>query len=124
MQGANEYARIIPTGQYGRLWCHAGSHARGRTFHIYLLPAGVELSAGQMGWTVEDSVEVYGIRGGNPGWTEWYGWIHEGPWVKDFEDLVMRRRQQIADARLERERKEADEKTAESARIKSLLANY
>jgi len=53
------------------------SHARGECFHIYLIE--------DTNYTDEqirnNAFEVYGIIGGQPGWTEEYGWLREGAWV-------------------------------------------
>jgi hypothetical protein len=78
MTGARKYARLFETGQYGKLYIESSSHARGLTFHIWVggEPRG------------KDSVEVFGIIGGNPGWTESYGWLHEGAWQEDMHKLV------------------------------------
>jgi hypothetical protein len=90
MKGADEYAALFTTGQYGRLWITSGRHARGATFHIYVLPANVEAKSNGPNNppSCDNYVEVYGITGGQPGWTETYGWLRDGPWVADFEKLV------------------------------------
>lgn len=93
MKGADEYAALFTTGQYGRLWITSGRHARGATFRIYVLPANVEAkSNGPNNPPICDNyVEVYGITGGQPGHTETYGWLRDGPWIADFESLVQNR---------------------------------
>lgn len=87
MQGSRGYCDLFTTGQYGRLYISVGSHARGSTFHIWVLPENLPEK-----WTriheVPDAVEVYGVTGGQPGWTETYGWLHTGKWQEDFEMLV------------------------------------
>ena len=89
MQGAREFSDLFETGQHGRLYMVSSQHARGRTFRIYVLPEGEEAIAnGRHNPPLnENAVEVYGICGGHPGWTEWYGWKHEGPWQDDFTAL-------------------------------------
>ena len=90
MTGANEYAPLFRTGQYGRLYIVSGAHARGATFHIFVLPdgeTGIDNGPNNAPQNA-DAVEVYGITGGNPGWTETYGWLHRGPWEADFAELV------------------------------------
>ena len=82
MNGAREYAELFKTGEYGKLYIKSDYHARGRTFHIYV---GEE----------NKRVEVYGITGGQPGWTETYGWLHEGAWQNDFETLLQTRRLEV-----------------------------
>lgn len=89
MNGASEYAKLFHTGQYGRLYLVSGSHARGRTFRIFVLPAGETAKPnGPNAPLNKDAVEVYGIISGHPGWTEEYGWLHEGKWQDDFYQLV------------------------------------
>jgi hypothetical protein len=90
MQGAREFAELFETGQHGRLYLVSGGHARGRTFHIYVLPEGQEaMPNGTNNPPLNnDVVEVYGIVSGNPGWTESYGWIYHGKWELDFALLV------------------------------------
>ena len=94
MQGAREYAALIPTGQFGKLYCHSSSHARGSTFNIYVIPEGVVVNGRPQ--IPPEGVEVYGMTGGQPGWTETYGWLHEGKWQDDFESLVQTRRLEVA----------------------------
>ena len=90
MKGANEYAKLIETGQYGKLYITSSSHARGRTFHIQILPEGeTAIPNGNCNICLnKDAVEVYGIVSGRPGWSEEYGWLYEGPWQDDFFKLV------------------------------------
>ena len=111
MQGAREYATMLRSGQHGRLYLVSGEHARGKTFHIWVLPSAEPVTG--MPWSVKDAVEVYGITGGQPGWTETYGWLHRGKWEQDFAALVETRRTEMADA-------EAAERQREAA----LLAAY
>jgi hypothetical protein len=49
------------------------SHARGTQFFICLVDNTEEISQ-------DNCFKVYGIISGNPGWTECYGWIHNGNW--------------------------------------------
>lgn len=108
MNGARKYANLFgDKEQHGRLLIRSGKHARGKYFHIYVMPDGG--TADHSG-----SVEVYGILGGHPGWTEYYGWLHTGPWQADFAALVEKRQVEIEsrkvalierDARVEAERK-------------------
>lgn len=83
MNGAREYASLFKTGQYGCLYIVSGSHARGKTFHIQILPPGVKaIPNGPNNLCINaEAVGVYGIIGGNPGWTEVYGWKKHGPWA-------------------------------------------
>ncbi|MCE5224880.1 MAG: hypothetical protein LLG05_03380 [Porphyromonadaceae bacterium] len=97
MEGAREYSELFKTGQYGRLYITSGRHARGRTFHIQVLPKYEKARPnGDTNMCLNsDAVEVYGIIGGQPGWTEFYGWKHEGPWQYDFEQMVLKRKDEI-----------------------------
>jgi len=90
MQGAREFAKLFKTGQYGKLYIVSGNHARGRTFQIQILPKDeVAIPNGENNLCLnKDAVEVYGVTGGNPGWSESYGWLHRGPWEKDFKKLA------------------------------------
>jgi hypothetical protein len=89
MIGAREYADLFTTGQYNRLYISSHYHARGKTFRIYVLPEGeAAIPNGPNGPLNKDAVEVYGITGGHHGWTETYGWLHQGKWVDDFNLLV------------------------------------
>lgn len=51
----------------------SGRHARGRTRYIW-----IESITGQR-------IQVYGIVGGQNGWDEKYGWLHQGAWVPVIE---------------------------------------
>jgi hypothetical protein len=90
MKGAREYSNLFKTGQYGKLYLVCGDHARGKTFRIFVLKEGIEaIPNGYCNAPLnEDTVEVYGVVSGNPGWTESYGWLHEGPWQDDFIKMV------------------------------------
>jgi hypothetical protein len=126
MKGAREYKGLFETGQYGRLYIVSGSHARGATLGIYVLPEGAvaKPNGPNNACLNSDAVEVYGVIGGQPGWTEEYGWLHHGAWVADFDRLVTARRAEIADREEGRRiRKESDEKM-ERERKAALLATY
>lgn len=121
MNGAREFALLFNSGQHGRLFISSGHHARGRTFRVWVLPEG-EVVEGN--YPSQDAVEVYGIVGGQPGWTEYYGWLREGPWQKDFEALVATRRAEVeaADRAREEHRQEAEKAKAQKA--SSVLSTY
>jgi hypothetical protein len=122
MQGAREYAMMFSSGQRGRLYLVRGEHARGKTFHIWVLPSA-ELVEG-MPWSVKDAVEVYGITGGQPGWTETYGWLHRGKWEQDFSELVKMRQSEIAIDVAQRDKEKADLEAEDIKRKAMLLATY
>jgi len=127
MKGADDYANVFnKPEQVGRLYLLPGNHARGKTFHIYLLPDDEAAVAEykQNPPTNGDRVEIFGITGGQRGWTETYGWLHTGKWKEDFEAIYKARvaaRDAFAAKRAERDKTtEVDEK----ARIQRLLADY
>ncbi len=126
MQGAREYAGLFETGQYGRLYITSGSHARGKTFEIQVLPEGeVARGNGQNNKCLnENAVVVYGIVSGSPGWTEVYGWLHGGKWQDDFQALLGAKRTELtmqAKADEVHSREAVDE---ERNRIEDLLRDY
>ncbi|MEC2463761.1 hypothetical protein P9X10_02440 [Bacillus cereus] len=62
---------------HGNLVFVKSTHARGKTFHIFIAEDPTQTHE-----QIRDTaLEVYGVTGGQLGWTETYGWIHEGPWV-------------------------------------------
>lgn len=85
----------------GNILYITASHARGKTFFIYLIDGENE------------PFKVYGITGGNPGWTETYGWLHKGTWVKtilqymrNLEKEIETFNEEIEEIKQERKRKE------------------
>jgi len=108
--------------QIGRLYLLPSKHARGNTFRIYVLPAGEEVieNAGINPPLNKDAVEVYGITGGQAGWTETYGWLHEGKWQSDFEALYQERLEEAVELIVKR----AAEKEKRDMQIQSILASY
>lgn len=127
MKGAREYATLFPgNAQVGRLALVSGSHARGSTFHIYVLPEGEAMSPNGPGNAPlnKDAVEVYGIVAGQPGWTESYGWLHKGPWQEDFARIVAERHEHLKRVKQSREAATAEKKQAERERTSHLLESY
>ena len=119
MKGAREYAELFrESKQHGKLRLKVGYHARGKTFQIYVTPTDCAVCLGS------DMVEVYGITGGQPGWTEAYGWLHRGQWEMDFSKLVeAAKAEKIVIDAADKARMDtlAEE---EEARIKGLLSAY
>lgn len=125
MKGANEYAKLFKTGQHGRLYLVSSSHARGKTFHIYVLPEGeAALPNSDNAPLNKNKVEVYGITGGQPGWTEEYSWLHHGKWEQDFAELVEKRRAAIAEEEAIYAQRQAAALAAEARRQAALLQTY
>lgn len=127
MKGADKYCTLFQeTQQIGRLYLVVTEHARGKTFRIFILPKDVKAipNGSQNPPLNKDVVEVYGVVAGNPGWTESYGWLHDGPWQNDFKNLVntrikvsMEKSESIKD--LTKRKKEQD-----AIRIRTLLETY
>lgn len=126
MIGARRYAELFETGQYERLYIVSGSHARGRTFRIFVLPEGEKaISNGPNNAPLnKDAVEVYGVIGGNPGWTEGYGWLHDGKWQSDFIEMVKRREAEIEEETKRRDARRAEKVIEEETKAADLLATY
>jgi hypothetical protein len=85
------------------------SHARGKCFQIYLVD-DIDKTDEEL---KQNAFEVYGVIGGNPGWTEEYGWIHNGTWVKPILNYLLNLGKEIAqydDNLLELKRKQQAEK--------------
>jgi len=113
MDGAKEYAAIIPSGKYGKLEIKSGRHARGYYFHVYIC-----------GDDPDDQVEVYGILGGQPGWTEYYGWKKYGPWQKDLEKLKKHFEQKELEEKKRAQLEKQKEKEKKQKMEEKILANY
>ena len=113
MTGAKELAELMGSDRYEKLEWVSNTHARGETFHIYIL-----------GNNGRRTVEVYGITGGQPGWTETYGWLHVGPWIADFEKIVQSKKLE-REALIQRIRATTKElQDIENLRIQTLLREY
>jgi len=121
MRGAREYAELFKTGQYGRFYIRSDSHARGKTFDIYLLPVGYCSKSDIVPF---DAVEIYGIIDGQPGWTESYGWLHHGKWEEDFAELVEEQKRKVEEQKQQQALKKQASMIQEMERIQKLLANY
>jgi hypothetical protein len=121
-----KYAPYFKTGQYGRLYIVSGSHARGRTFRIYVLPEGEEAKGnGENNPPLNpNAVEVYGIVGGQPGWTESYGWLHEGKWQEDLNALYEQKVREEHEAALQKDEAERGRQEDRKKREAELLASY
>jgi hypothetical protein len=126
MKGARKYAKLFKTGQYEQLYITSSSHARGMTFRIQVLPKDEKAepngSANQC--LNSNAIEVYGVISGNPGWTEEYGWKHEGKWQEDFEKLVRSKEMEL-EAKEKMNQATTEEKAKEEReRTKALLGAY
>lgn len=126
MLGAQQYATLFKTGQYGRLYIVSGDHARGLTFHIQVLPESEEaIPNGPQNLCLnKNAVEVYGIIAGRAGWTESYGWLHKGAWVDVFNMLVKEKRDELINKAIERKRAIEREGFEDNKRQADLLSEY
>ena len=126
MKGAREYAGLFKTGQYGRFYIVSSSHARGRTFHIQVLPENEEAVSNGVGNLClnGDAVEVYGSVSGRPGWTEEYGWLHKGAWCDDFYAIVEKRRDEFTASISRAVSAREDLAEIEATRVDGLLSSY
>jgi len=126
MKGARQYAEVFETGQHGRLYLVSSCHARGRTFHIYVLPQDEKaIPNGTSNPPLNNNaVEVYGVTSGHSGWTEVYGWLHEGPWQDDFMTLIDKKRLEFQRKNTAMLGAKAKKEDAEKKRQVDLLATY
>ena len=127
MRGTERFCKIFKNAeQIGRLYILPHYHERGNTFRIYVLPDGEKVieNAGINPPLNKNAVEVYGIISGQPGWTEEYGWLHTGPWVKDFMDIVEKRERDAIEAKNKLRLALQKEKENEKKRIQNLLNSY
>lgn len=69
--------------KHGKVIFRTSTHARGKNFHIFLVDGNTQL-------------EVYGVTGGNRGWTETYGWLKKGTWVKPILEYLRNLDKEIA----------------------------
>lgn len=125
MKGA-EKAHLFKTGQYGRLYITSGSHARGNTLRIQVLPEGeIAIPNGRNNVCLnKDAVMVYDAVSGQLGWTETYGWLHKGKWQDDFEKLVVGAEKKIKYFEKQSEKSKVEKQKQEEERLSKLLSNY
>jgi hypothetical protein len=97
------------------------SHARGTCFHIYLVEDLQNIS-------VNKSFEVYGVISGNLGWTESYGWIHNGNWNEPILNYLKNLESEIKlfDENIEKEKhqKEQERNLALNSKIDKFNAIF
>jgi len=126
MKGARGYAEYFNTGQYGRLYIVSGSHARGKTFRIQVLPEGeVAKGNGENNLCLnKDAVLVYGVIGDQPGWTEYYGWLYKGKWIQDFEKELEKKKRMREEIAADIKNKIKEKEIERKLREKKLLEDY
>lgn len=128
MKEAWGYARLFETGQYGKLYITCGVEKKWfqgyyvPDFYIQILPEGeAAIKNGKHNKCVNnDAIEVFGkIKN-----SEEYGWLHIGPWVADFEDLVEAKKAEIEERKRIQRMKVTADKIEEERRIQRLLDAY
>ena len=129
MEGAREYAELFGfrSQVHGRLVLEVGKHARGRTFKIFVMAEGTCVTEVFNSGYVQlggPAVCVYGITGGVPGWTETYGWLHQGPWQQDFAKLVEQTQKDRARWKQCCAEIERDKEAERTRQIAAVLASY
>lgn len=90
MRGADQFARLFRTGQYGRLYIVSGIQARCATFRVFVLPTGA-LAAANGPYSAplnSDAVEVYDIADETPGRAAAPGGSPDAGWQQEFASLV------------------------------------
>ena len=124
MKGADEYYDLFKgkSQQVGRLFLQLHTHARGKCFEIFLLPEGLEVEGDRI--SGRDNVEVYGMTGGQRGWTESYGWLHTGKWKDDFLAIVERKKIERDESKKLWREKEAIREVEASDALRGLLSDY
>jgi hypothetical protein len=125
MKGADEYYDLFPQSeQFGKLVVIASKHARGKTFRIFVVPKDYNHDVSSIPRLGNGAVEVYGIVSGQPGWTEEYGWLHEGKWQEDFAKIVAQRKLQVKEERERQAERNVQAEQKEAERIAELLSKY
>lgn len=127
MKGAREFAELFKTTQQiGKLYIAVGSHARGKTFEIWILSTdkAIEITNRTNPPAFKDAIQVYGVIAGLSGWTECYGWLHEGPWQQDFYKIVEEKNNAKTLEMCKENAEAKSRKEFEKERVKTLLDNY
>ena len=123
MEGLHDYCKLFTRPyQFGRLYILPGSHARGQTLHIFVIKKSHIVTDDL--WSKGVSVEVFGVVSGQPGRTEKYGWLKQGPWVRDFEDICVERRRILKEKSIASKNRILFTKAKEARRIADFLRDY
>jgi hypothetical protein len=122
MNGAREFSGLGLDGTHGRLHIVTGSHARGKTLHIYVLAKGYDVLNNKP--SLAGSVEVYGIISGQPGWTECYGWKEQGKWIEDFNEIVKQAKIKKEESEALSEASKKTKADDDRVRIQKALSDY
>lgn len=121
MKGAKEYAELFGKSVvWGKLFLRVGGNVtKGKTFRIYVLCGDATV------WADEEAIEVYGnITAGKPTLVVEFGWLRQGKWVKDFEEIVAKQRKKLADEKHNLKIAKEIQAKKEEDRINKLLSDY
>ena len=141
MQGAREYVDIIQSGvrhgivqnltgygwyKYKNLLMLIGSHARGKTLEISVVDIDKFNTARDIKFYSLncEKLEVYGVVSGQRGWTEVYGWLHDGRWKDLFGEMLEEIKEKNEEARKLEELKYKEIKTLEKEIIKTKIERF
>ena len=94
------------TFQYENIVFILSEHARGKTFKIWIYKTKDIKDT-------DEYLEVYGITGGQSGWTETYGWLCHGEW----ENFIAKYMKELEDEIYYHEHKEEVDKKKEKDRL-------
>jgi hypothetical protein len=111
MIGADKYYDLVVVGQgegifklvdgarykKGNFIFEIGSHARGKTFRAYIV--GDDFNKDTCFYSYNSKLEIYGIIGGQSGWTERYGWLVDEPIFHKRFDGIMAELENIKEER-------------------------
>lgn len=127
MKGADEYYDLFKeTHQKGKLYFVVSSHARGKTFRVFIIPNGEKARPNGCSNAPlnKDKVEVYGVVSGQCGWSEAYGWLHKGPWQDDFNAYVIALKEEKINAAKARLQADIDRKKRDREKLEANLNKY
>lgn len=140
MRGAREYYNLIlgaseksvgklrlerDSGSYrnlGNMVFQFSEHARGKEFHIYIVKSLDDVKMN--GLYNAEKLEVYGVAGGQLGWTEWYDWLIAGPWQKEFNALIVKLQDEALKAHAEESERVYKSEIEERERKKKEIEYY
>ncbi|MGF2715819.1 hypothetical protein ACQUY5_26870 [Bacillus cereus] len=104
---------------HGNLIFVKATHGRGKTFHIYLTEDPTQTHE-----QIKDTaLEVFGVTGGQLGWTETYGWLHEGSWVDAIDQYFATLSNTLHLIKETRKKEEKEKKLDDCLVLKGKLTN-
>lgn len=130
MNQHKEYLDLLDKGQKGRLYffehrIYGGYSRELNPLYIFVIPDGEEVRLRLNEFpTSPDYVLVYGELPRIKGKAGGFGWLHDGPWKADVENLLaIKKLEKQEKERLEKEQQDNREKE-KSDHIKTLLSTY